>query len=490
MLYNKKNKRPGILILTLICFFIVMLGGRVFWNVAMETELTVDTLSSSSRMINSIFGAVITAMALIITLASNLYTPSLVRIFVKHPVVVIGLSYIVGTNFVIVLGDLFNKDNEYYMLMLHAEVILSCIAIAGVIPFLYYVSQFLRPNYFLPLIFRVVENSHADILNNYDKEQNYQRIFDSIDTIANISLTAGKRDDRQLMCLASDILHQCLLTIMDSPRDASWRREFYRSKPGHSADVKQFLSANSTWPEAYIFNVYGNILRSVNATQNEMINESCENLLVSLKKALDNGNRLVAEMHIMFFNRLNELAIENGDYERIQSLSQYFIQTTEMLGEEKELLELSFASWFHYARDTYEKDIHFGYETYLYDSGHLLLDYAKKSEESSCRIFNSWIKGFWNNSIEDAGKHEAVTNKVAVKTYWQAKTLGFNILAQLIEENYLTNEAHHKLILKEILKYKSPMHWSFADRLLRFNHLPTAARKNATKFLEDVEIAS
>jgi len=490
MLYKKKNTRPGFIPLTVICFLIVMVGGRAFWNIAMETDLAVTSLSSSSRMINSIFGAVITAMALIITLASNLYTPGLVKLFVRHPVVVVGLSYIVGTNFVIVLGDLFSADNKYYMFMLHIEVILSCVAIAGVIPFLYYVSQFLRPSYFLPLLYRVVENSHADIENGYDAKNNYRRIFDSIDTVANISLTAGQRDDRQLMCLVSDILHKCLIKIMESPKDSSWRQEYYRSKPGHSADVKQFLCANKTWPEAYIFNVYGNILKSVTSNQNEVINETCENLLISLKHALDSNNRTVAEMHIMFFNRLNELAIEQRDYERIQSLSQFFIQTTEMLGEEKDLLELSFASWFHYARDTYQKDIHFGYETYLYDSGHLLLDYAKQSEESSCRIFNSWIKGFWLDSIEDAGKHEKVTYKVAVKTYWQAKALSFNTLSQLIHDNFLENDAHHRLILKEILKFKSPMHWSFADRLLRFNHLPTAARKSATKFMEDVEIAS
>lgn len=490
MLYKKKNTRPGFIPLTVICFLIVMVGGRLFWNIAMETDLTIETLSSSSRMINSIFGAVITAMALIITLASNLYTPGLVKLFVRHPVVVVGLSYIVGSNFVIVLGDLISKDNEYYMLMLHTEVVLSCIAIAGVIPFLYYVSQFLRPSYFLPLILKGVENGHADLLNGYDTKKNYRRVFDSIDTIANISLTAGRRDDRQLMCLVSDMLHKCLLEIMKSPKDAAWRKEFYRSKPGHSADVKQFLCANNRWPEAYIFNVFGNILKSVNSHQNEVINEACENLLITLKSSIDDGNKLVSEMHIMFFNRLNELAIESRDYERIQSLSQFFISTTEMLGDEKELLELSFMSWFHYAQDTYKKDIHFGYETYLYDSGHLLLDYAKQSEESSCRIFNSWIKGFWNEAIEDQGKHEMVAYKVAVKTYWQAKTRNFNTLAQLIHENFLENESHHRLILREILKFKSPMHWSFSDRLLRFNHLPTAARKSATKFLEVIEIAS
>ena len=489
MLYKKKNTRPGFVPLTIVCFLIVMVGGRFLWESALVSELSSNGLSASSRMINSIFAAVITAMSLIITLASNLYTPGLVKIFVRHPVVIVGLSYIVGTNFVLILASLFSQDNEYYMLVTHVAVVLACIAVAGVIPFLYYVSQFLRPSYFLPILFQSVSNSHQDLVNGYDSQKNYRRTFDTIDTIANISLTASKRDDRQLMSLVSDVLHKCFMTILESPRDIKWRKDFFRSKPGYSEEVKRFFSANSAWPEAYVFTVFSNILKSVSSHQNEVINETCENLLISLEKSVKDNLKLVAEMHIMFFNRMNEVAIENRDYERIQSLSQFFIAATKIVKDDKDLLELSFVSWFHYARDTYEKDIHFGYETYLYDSGNLILEFAQQSEESSCRIFNSYVKSFWHDSIADTGKHEMVAYKVAVKTYWETKSLGLDTISKLIQEEFLTNDSHHRLILKEILKYKSPLHWSFSDRVLRFNYLPTSARKSAKKYVEVVDNA-
>ncbi len=134
--YLKKNTIPGFVPLSIVCFVFVMGMGRFLWDITDPGALPVFALGASSRMINGIFGAVLTSMALIITLASNLYTPGLVKVFVRHPLVVFGMSFIVGTNIVLVLANLFTADHFLYVYVLEASFILSCLTMASIIPFL------------------------------------------------------------------------------------------------------------------------------------------------------------------------------------------------------------------------------------------------------------------------------------------------------------------------------------------------------------------
>jgi hypothetical protein len=155
-----------------------------------------------------------------------------------------------------------------------------------------------------------------------------------------------------------------------------------------------------------------------------------------------------------------------------------------LLAHDKDNFTLAFHSWFHYAELAYEKNILFAYETYLYDSGHLVLEFLTINKEEASYIFQKFISVFWDQALKDKGKHEVVTKRVAVKTYWESKSLGYQTLADNIRQRFLTDDESHKLILAEFLKYKTPLHWSFSERLLRFNFLDKKSSAMARKFLE------
>ncbi|OUR99617.1 hypothetical protein A9Q84_00940 [Halobacteriovorax marinus] len=432
------------------------------------------------------FGATLTAIALIISLASNLYTPGLVKVFVRHPLIITGLSIILFNHMVLILVNLVPVDHAYFTNFIQLSYMISCFSMAAILPFLYYISQFLRPSYFLPLLATVVTDSLDDLNAGHDLKRNYTKIFDTLDTIANISLTASSRDDRQLMILVSDMIHECQMKLITDPQryDAPWRNEFQKFIPGHSDVGKEYLIEHKCWPEAYIMGKYHQILKGIDKDQDEVISKTCENLVESLIVSIENKDNIMIEFHLMLVNRLTEIAILQEKFERIQSLSHYFKNMIKLLSHDKENLNLAFHSWFHFAELAYQKDIHFAYETYLYDSGHLLLEFSSIDQEQAGYIFDKFISKFWKDALKDKGKHEIVTKRVAVKTYWNSRSLGHNFLANSIHEMFLMDDINHRTVLTEILKYKTPLHWSFSERLLRFNYLDDKSSKLAHQFLD------
>lgn len=483
MYYVKKNTKSGFIPLTIICFISVMGIGILILLNTTSGDSKLDMIGSYSRMVNSIFGAVLTSIALIITLASNLYTPGLVKIFVKHPLVVGGISVIVGSNLILVLSYLFEPSHQIHSIIINASYITSFFILASIIPFLFYISQFLRPTYFLPMLEKKFSDAHSDIEQGIDIERNYNQMFEYIDIISNMSLTAGKRDDRQLMRLVIIMLYQCLDKMLVSfDEKTQWRRELERFVPGNTQETKQFLKDTSTWPEAYMFSKFYHILKGATEEQDEVINEACEHFTETLKVALYKNNEHLIEMHLMIVNRLSEMAIASHNYERIQSISQYFREMIEILSHREESMSLAFQSWVHFAKLAYKEDIHFAYETYLYDSGRLLIDFAQEREEVAIGAFFRHILPFWKMAISDGGKHKQVTYRVAVKTYWELKSEDFHDLADLLEQTLLEDKQLHLMMIRDLTKFKTPLHWSFSERLLRFNYLSANAQQLANKF--------
>ncbi len=91
-------------------------------------------------------------------------------------------------------------------------------------------SQFLRPSYFLPLLKKQSQAGILRLENNKNTSKNHSMVFDNIDVIANVFLTAAKRDDRQLMRLVMGMLHECLEFMLSESisLNLQWRDLFRR----------------------------------------------------------------------------------------------------------------------------------------------------------------------------------------------------------------------------------------------------------------------
>jgi hypothetical protein len=487
-IYKKLHIKKIPSIVPFLGFYAFMTIGMqlIFWFITNPEPLDIASLNAASRMSNSLFGAIITFMALIITLTSNLYTPGLVKVFVRHPVIIIGISFIVLTNILVTLTGLIPNDHDLYIWVFNTTFITSFITLTSIIPYLFYLTQFLRPSYFVPRLLILALKSHDKLQKNKRLNKNFNVLFDTIDILSNISNTASTRDDRKLMRLVCQMLHKAIYHLIKhaGDRNKNWRKGQVRFIPGHDQNVKNYLVKNHIWPEAYLFGKLIQILKSVNENQDEVIGEACENLIQTFELALAKDDTLIMEMHLMIMNRLADIAIEKKDFEQIQIISQYSLQIINFLLKYPQQLDLAFQSWIHFANLAFEKKIHFAYETYLYDSGMLLLNFSNIDEVFCIEFYNDYMKQYWNNAIHDGAMHKTITFRVIVKTYWEARAQNHTELANILMEDYLVDSKLHLKTLKQLTKYKTPLHWSFSERLLRFNYLAPEVRAMAQSFMD------
>jgi hypothetical protein len=485
--YLKKNTRPGFIPLSILCFLLVMGFGRYLWLSTNPELLSVEALGASSRMINGTFGAVLTAMALIITLASNLYTPGLVKVFVRHPIIVAGMSFIVGTNIILVLANLFTPKHPLYIQVLEASFVLSCFTMASIIPYLYYISQFLRPSYFLPLL-----KSQAFVgINSLEKGssllKHHRQVFDNIDVIANIFLTAAKRDDRQLMRLVMVMLHEILerFLLCDKPKRDNWRNDYPRFTTGLFNEGKNYLVSTKSWPEAYILGKYIQLLKGITSVQDEVIAEATENIQGTLALSVENQREEIVEMHVMILNVLTRMAIEDKNPIRLEGMFYNYRIMIQVLHDSPDKVSAAFASWEHYCLVADKKGIDFAYETFLYECGLLILEYSKRHDKNSLSLYKMHILEYWQHAASDGGKHELVSYRSAIRTFWEAKANGSDTLANLILDTFLKSIDVHSEILNDMLAFNTPLHWELSDRMLRFTYLSPKAEELALEYIKE-----
>ena len=482
---ESKDNWWHLLLIGLITFSVFLGVGRFVWVHGTTGQLPVDAIDESSRMINAIFGAVLTAMAIIVSLASNLYTPTLVRIFVSHPSVYLGLGGLLGINLVVILCNLISPDHHWYPLCIELLFILSCAALAGVLPFLYYVCQFLRPAYFLSLLKESAIKGLAKLRAAAYTYRNYQKVFGNLDVLSNVALTAASRDDRQTMKMVMGVFDDLLKEMMtaQNPSEDQWREHDSRFVPGTSTEGRLFLLEQKTWPEAYLLARQIHVLKGLSFKHNEVVSDSCEKLLETCALAVSTERLHVAQMHLMVFNSLFGVAIADKDFERFETISYYYRHVLERVMKDHDLSESAFESWLHYGKEGHDAGIDFAWQTVLYDCGLLLLDVALRNEKQAIEWFETHIKPAWMSAFDVDEKLAKASHRSAVRAYWEAIARGYHELGRKIESVFLKNEAVHRDVLKAVLEFNSPMNWEFNDRFMRLTYLTPPAENLARVFL-------
>lgn len=490
---KKKNTDRGMLPLGLLCFFLVMLFGRTLWEMrSLDTAMNNISFGSLSRLLNGVLGGVITFMALTITLASNLYTPGLVKVFIGHPVTIAGLSVLVASNLLIIMADLISPQTFFYVHYIHFCYIFTCFVLASIIPYLYFVTQFLRPSYFLGLLEGAVFKDLNKIEEDHEDKKSSAKIFNSIDTISNVALTAAHRDDRQLMILVMDILHNCLLKIirLQNTPAIKWRTHDPEYMTGLFLEGQEFLYEKKCWPEAYVMGKISRLIRGLSLAQDEVIFEVCDNLQLSFRSSISKNNIEVMNLHFMFFNNLFLEVIEEGSEKRYQYLSYNYRQLLVALATRPEILHEVTEKWLSFVRRASEKIV-FAYEAYIFEIGLLLIEVTKRSKNEGLYLYRNYVSPTWSDLYDEEGKnYKVVVLKAAIKAYWTFKSLGEEKIAVMIKERYLQDKFWVKKYLKEILMFNSPLHWHLDNRMMGYSTLPVEAEKLARKSLEtDLELA-
>jgi hypothetical protein len=441
---------------------------------------------TASRTLNQIMAVVMTSIALILPLTSNLYTPRLVKLYVTHPLIVGGLSVFIIGNLLVMALHFFPPGHAFVRFGIWAVAFIYLVVLAGILPYLFGISRFLRPSYFMPMLSRKGLRSLQELARGRRIEANKDNLFETIDVVTNVALTGMARGDRQLVLLALNSLHALLAGIIGcGGRDASaWRNSRPWFVPGLAKEGQDFLTRERAWPEAYVLAQILKVAELATRRQHELLSELAGQLVVTARLACDAEATAVIELHVMTFNTLLHEALDERDLRRFQNLSYHYRLLIEAFRRTPEQMHEAARHLMHYARLAARQGLHFAFETVVYDLGELVLSIGRQDEERAVELVQAWAGPVWQDAIAQDSTMKKVGWRTILRTHWEARTRGLKEVADAIYWRFLTDEAIHREQVELLLEENRELHYEFNDRLMRFAHLSPAAVVEAQAFLE------
>ena len=469
-----------------VCFLLAAVLGLLTAHYGSIKDFEPLGFATTGRALNAIMSVAMTSIALILPLTANLYTPRLVKLYVAHPLIVLGLSILVIGNLLLMALHFFPPGHAFIRVGIWAVSIIYLVVLTGILPYLYGISRFLRPSFFMPMLTRKGLRSLQELARGRRFEANKDNLFETIDVVTNVALTGMARGDRQLVLLALRSLHALLTGIIGcAGREASaWRSSRPWFVPGLAKEGQDYLTRERVWPEAYVLAQTLKVAEVATRRQHELLSELAGQLVDTARLACDADAGPVIELHIMTFNTLLHEALEERDLRRFQNLSYHYRLLIEAFHARPDLMHEGARHLMHYARLAVRQGLHFAFETVVYDLGELVLSIGQQNEERAVELIQAWAGPVWQEAIAQDSGMKKVGWRTLLRTYWEARTRGLKEAADAIYWRFLADEAIHREQLELLLEENRELHYEFNDRLMRFAHLSSAAEAEAQAFLE------
>ena len=439
-----------------------------------------------SRALNQFTVVVMTCIALIVPLTSNLYTPKLVKVYVTHPLILAGLSLLILGHMLLLSVHFFPPGHPFIHLAEYGVAFIILIALTGALPYLYALSQFLRPSFFMPILTAAGVRNLRDLGRRKPKANRAVNLIETIDVVTNIALTGLNRGDRQLVILALTSLDTLLTAIIGSwgRGSQSWRQASPHFAPGLAQEGQDYLIREQLWPEAYVLAQILKINEMATQHQHEILAELAAHLVETAQLASVMQRDQVVELHIMTFNTLMREVIEAKDLRRFMSLSYNYRLLIEAFHETPIRMHEAARHLIHYGHLAARSGLVFSLETVIYDMGELLLSLGRHDEKSAVELLLAWVGPLWQESIDQQGPVRKTAWRTLIRAHWEARAQGLNDLADALLWRYLSDPTIHREQLELLLDENRELHFEFNDRLMRFAHFSAGAEEAARAFTE------
>jgi hypothetical protein len=442
-------------------------------------------VSTGSRLLNGLTTALITSVALVVPLTANLYSPRLVKVYIAHPLVVGGIGLVLAGHLGFISYHFFPQGHAASRALILGAYLVCYLALAGFLPFLYALSQFLRPSFFVPLLTRSQVRALDRMSSSTPREADSRSLFETIDVVANMALTGMARGDRQLVHLCLESLHVTLLDLVARPGDSrGWRdlRPWFAA--GLAEEGQDYLIRRRLWPEAYVLAQMQRINEAGGQGHQEVLAALASNLVETASLSAVTGQEAVVDLHLMTFNTLFREVILTGDARRFATISYYYRRLIEAFSAFPERRHEAAKHLVHYARMGVRMKVEYAMETVAFDLGELLLRLGYRDQAAAEDLLLNWAGPLWQSCIEEGGHLRRVGYRALIRAYWEARASELASLADAIRFRFLSDPALHREELELALDETRELHFEFNDRLLRFAHFSPEALQAATAFLD------
>lgn len=372
----------GLVLITHVADFFSNSGApRLFYALySINSDSLLNSIGSLAEVITSLFGIIITVVAIIVNLSANRYTQKIIDIFIQEKLNIIVLSFFSITSlYGIWIINTVRGASSLPAYAPHAQVLiymlLICVSIVMIVPYFYYVFHFLRPAHIISKIEKQIIQLQNRALYSKKSAKRTQdlkpTIVKNIDQLAEICKSSVNNADRSLALLSLTSLYDITETYINlkedylkqHPGELPFNKEWYHNIEkyflGLNKSIIEELQNQRNWLEYKILEEFESIFVYSLGKDSKISYQTAINMTKLSVECIKNKDIILLRDVIRFFNTLLHVSIKNGDTQNtLYVFYQYYLtakslinQIDELAGNDPKALVKNIAHYFkHYGQ--------------------------------------------------------------------------------------------------------------------------------------------
>jgi hypothetical protein len=345
-----------------------------------DAKAVLNSVGSLAEVINSLFGIIITVVAIIVNLSANRYTQKIIDIFIREKIniAILSLFSITSLYGIWIINSIQSwQASDYYTPRIEIlfYLFLICVSIVVIVPYFYYVFEFLRPENIISKIKKQTIDSlkkASKLKNKTHKIEHIEKIIkpkivENLNQLTEICKSSVKEADQSLALLALTTLNDILIFYIDYrknykikygyfPYCNEWDENIEAYFLGVNKPIIDELIVQRYWFEYKILQEYESIFAYSFAIDTKIAYQTAINLTKVSAKYVYHKDFISCDLVVRYFNTLLKLSIINLEIQNtIYVFYQYYLACRNLIyfadkkyEKHQRLLIINIADFFKY----------------------------------------------------------------------------------------------------------------------------------------------
>jgi hypothetical protein len=438
----------------------------------------------NSKLIQAM-GVVLIAVGLAVPLTANMYSLKFLDFFIRNPVNAAVLIFVVFANLSGLWASYSLKSTVIPIFQLHLVFILTIASLVLVVPYLFYVFRFLHPDTLLHLLEKEVKTCLKAALQEDGAVENRQRVAETLEHIANISIRSVDRSDRNTAIESVLTLERVARNYWAIKEKLSplWFEADQNFFLGFSSLAVQEMNRSRSWVEMKLYYQFFEVIRASCPRMPELTSTIAKGLRKLGVEITSLNDPALRELVVEYFNTFIRLAINRRDVRSLFIVFDQYRNFAEALNEKFPEQALEIAYYFeYYGQVAREQQMPFAVEAVAHDLG-ALVQHAWEAKASNCqRLLQRFLHFDQHGSPILAGvkKAQAILASYFLHT-------GQTEPVALIRESFRGREPAFIQTLKEdLLQVTRQKYWEVSERRMNIDFIPVHQREKLEEFFNSL----
>jgi hypothetical protein len=334
-----------------------------------------DLIALLNGKLNQAMGVIFIAVGMAVPLTANLYSLKFLDFFIRNPVNVTVLMFVIFANLTGVWASYSLKRDLVPPFQVTLVFTLTVASLILIFPYLMYVFRFLHPKTLLGLLEGEVKSCLRASFQAPGAAENRQRVAETLEHIANISVRSVDRSDRNTAIegvLALERLARDYWAVKEKLHP-SWFEADQNFFLGFSSMAVEEMTASRSWMEMKLYHQFFETLRAACPRMPELTSTIGKSLRKLGLEAASLENPALRELTIEYFNTFLRLAINQHDVRSVFIVFDQYRTFAETLEGKfpREVLEIAYY-FEYYGQASREQGLFFLVEAAAHDLGALV----------------------------------------------------------------------------------------------------------------------